>query len=158
VAISSSLFPSAAAEAKFTCKIVDGIPTTVVSTPRGQIPTFRWRTSFTGRYANTQHRCQEVSNRLNRFDRQGKLKYIRTANINGFPAICVDRTTNSPNCAKGSILVTLKPGTDAGQVLQQMLDLRARAAGRSIDLGGQQTIFYRHGHAYLNLDLWLGND
>jgi hypothetical protein len=35
---------------KFQCELVAGIPTTVVKTVRGNIPTIHWVKSFTGRY------------------------------------------------------------------------------------------------------------
>ena len=38
---------------------------------------------------------------------------------------------------------------------QQMLDLRARAAGQSINLGGEQLVRYHHGDAYVSIDRLL---
>jgi hypothetical protein len=146
-----------AKERKFTCQNIAGTPTTVVSTPRGQIPTLRWLTSFGGKYRSTELRCQEVSARLDRFNHKGKLKYIRTGMANGYPVLCVDRETAMADCPADSLLLTLKRNADSALVLQQMLDLRARASGVAIDLSGEnQLIIYRHGHAFVNLDRLVG--
>jgi Circadian oscillating protein COP23 len=146
----------AQASKKFSCEIVAGISTTVVKTVRGDIPTIRWVKSFTGKYNNVHQRCQEVSTRLDRFNRDGKLKFIRTGNVNSYPVLCVDAGVSGNTCPIASVLVTLAKGTDSSQVLQQMLDLRARASGKIIQLSGEQLIRYRNGDAYVNIDRLLG--
>jgi Circadian oscillating protein COP23 len=140
---------------KFSCELISGAPTTVVKTVRGSIPMIHWVKSFTGRYNNIDRRCNEVSSRLDRFNRDGKLKFIRTGNVNSYPVLCVDAGVSGNTCAKTSILVTLPKGTDSAQILQQMLDLRARASGRIIQLSGEQLVRYRNGDAYVNIDLLL---
>lgn len=141
---------------KFSCELVNGLPTTVVQTVRGIIPTIHWVKSFTGRYNNISQRCNEVSARLDRFNRNGQLKFIRTGNVNSYPVLCVDSGVSGNTCPKSSVLVTLPRGTDSGQMLQQMLDLRARASGRIIQLSGEQLVRYRNGDAYVNIDRLLG--
>jgi Circadian oscillating protein COP23 len=140
---------------KFSCELMNGTPTTVVKTVRGNIPMIHWVKSFTGRYNNIDRRCNEVSSRLDRFNRDGKLKFIRTGNVNSYPVLCVDAGVSGNTCAKNSVLVTLPKGTDSAQILQQMLDLRARASGRIIQLSGEQLVRYRDGDAYVNIDLLL---
>jgi Circadian oscillating protein COP23 len=140
---------------KFRCESIGGAPTTVVKTVRGNLPMIHWVRSFTGKYNNISQRCSEVSNRLDRFDRDGKLKYIRTGNVNTYPVLCVDAGVSGNTCPKSSVLVTLPKGTDSAQILQQMLDLRARASGRIIQLSGKQLIQYRARDAYVNIDLLL---
>jgi hypothetical protein len=115
----------------------------------------RWVRSFTGKYNNISQRCGEVSNRLDRFNRDGKLKYIRTGNVNTYPVLCVDAGVSGNTCPKSSVLVTLPKGTDSAQILQQKLDLRARASGRIIQLSGKQLVQYRNRDAYVNIDLLL---
>jgi hypothetical protein len=141
---------------KFSCDMVAGIPTTVAKTVRGNIPTIRWVKSFTGKYNNVSQRCTEVSNRLDRFNRDGKLKFIRTGNVNSYPVLCVDTGVSGNTCPMTSVLVTLPKGTDSSQVLQQMLDLRARASGKIIQLSGEQLVRYQNGDAYVNIDRLLG--
>jgi hypothetical protein len=41
-------------------------------------------------------------------------------------------------------------------MLQQMLDLRAQAAGKIIHLSGEQLVRYQNGDAYVNIDRLLG--
>jgi Circadian oscillating protein COP23 len=141
---------------KFSCELIGGLPTTVVQTTRGSIPTIHWVNSFTGRYNNVSQRCNEVSARLDRFNRNGKLKFIRTGNVNSYPVLCVDAGVSGNTCPKTSVLVTLPKGTDSGQMLQQMLDLRARASGRIIQLSGEQLVRYHNGDAYVSVDRLLG--
>jgi Circadian oscillating protein COP23 len=141
---------------KFQCELVAGIPTTIVKTVRGNIPTIRWVKSFTGRYNNVNQRCAEVSTRLDRFNRNGQLKYIRTGNVNSYPVLCVDTGVSGNTCPMTSVLVTLPKGSDSSHTLQQMLDLRARAAGQIIQLSGKQLVHYRNGDAYVNIDRLLG--
>jgi hypothetical protein len=141
---------------KFQCELVAGVPTTVVKTVRGNIPTIHWVKSFTGRYNNVSRRCTEVSTRLDRFNRNGQLKFIRTGNVNSYPVLCVDTGVSGNTCPMTSVLVTLPKGSDSSHILQQMLDLRARAAGQIIQLSGAQLVRYRNGDAYVNIDRLLG--
>jgi Circadian oscillating protein COP23 len=141
---------------KFSCELIGGFPTTVVQTVRGSLPTIHWVKSFTGRYNNVSQRCNEVSARLDRFNRNGQLKFIRTGNVNGYPVLCVDRGVSGNTCPKTSVLVTLPRGADSGRMLEQMLDLRARAAGRIIQLSGEQLVRYRNGDAYVSVNRLLG--
>jgi hypothetical protein len=141
---------------KFRCELVRGVPTTLVTTVRGNIPTIRWVKSFTGRYSSVDQRCNEVSARLDRFNRNGNLKFIRTGNVNSYPVLCVDAGVSGNTCPMTSVLVTLPKGSDASHMLGQMLDLRARAAGKIIQLSGEQLVRYQHGDAYVNIDRLLG--
>jgi hypothetical protein len=141
---------------KFRCELVRGVPTTIVQTVRGNIPAIRWVKSFTGRYSSVDRRCNEVSARLDRFNRAGKLKFIRTGNVNSYPVLCIDAGVSGNTCPMTSVLVTLPKGTDSSKVLQQMLDLRARASGQIIQLSGEQLVRYENGDAYVNINRLLG--
>jgi Circadian oscillating protein COP23 len=141
---------------KFRCELIGGVPTTVVKTVKGNIPTIRWVKSFTGRYNNLSQRCDEVSARLDRFNQNGKLKFIRTGNVNNYPVLCVDVGVSGNTCPMNNVLVTLPKGTDSSQMLQQMLNLRAQAAGKIIHLSGEQLVRYQNGDAYVNIDRLLG--
>ncbi len=156
--IDSQLAPPSQAKPsrKFQCELVAGIPTTVVRTVRGSIPTIHWVKSFTGRYNNVNQRCTEVSTRLEKFNRNGQLKFIRTGNVNNYPVLCVDTGVSGNTCPMTSVLVTLPKGSDSSHMLQQMLDLRARAAGKIIQLSGTQLVSYRNGDAYVNVERLLG--
>jgi Circadian oscillating protein COP23 len=157
LAIASSCLQASPAQPgrKFKCELVGGFPTTVVKTVRGNIPMIHWVKSFTGRYNNINRRCQEVSARLDRFNQDGELKFIRTGNVNTYPVLCVDPGVNGNTCPKTRVLVTLPKGSDSSQILQQMLDLRARASGKIIQLSGEQLVRYHQGNAYVNIDRLL---
>jgi Circadian oscillating protein COP23 len=142
---------------KFSCELMSGAPTTVVKTVRGSMPMIHWVKSFAGRYNNLSQRCHEVSSRLDRFNRDGKLKFVRTGNVNTYPVLCVDTGVSGNTCPKNNVLVTLPKGTDSALVLQQLLDLRARASGRIVQLSGSQLVRYRNGDAYVNIDRLLGD-
>jgi hypothetical protein len=139
---------------KFKCEMVKGVPTTIANTFKGNVPMIRWVKTFTGSY-NSERRCNEVSMRLDRFNREGKLQFIRTGNVNTYPVLCIDAGVTGNTCPKTSVLVTLPKGTDSSQILQEMLDLRARASGNIINLGGQQLVSYRNGDAYVSIDRLL---
>lgn len=141
---------------KFRCELIRGVPTTVVKTVKGNIPTIRWVKSFTGRYNSVNQRCGEVSARLDRFNQNGKLKFIRTGNVNNYPVLCVDTGVSGNTCPMNNVLVTLPKGTDSSQMLQQMLDLRAQAAGKIIQLSGEQLVRYQNGDVYVNINRLLG--
>ena len=117
----------------------------------------RWVKTFTGSYNNVDRRCAEVSSRLDRFNRDGKLNFIRTGNVNTYPVLCVDSGVSGNTCPNTSVLVTLPKGTDSSQILQEMLDLRARAAGNIINLSGEQLVRYQNGDAYVNIDRLLSS-
>jgi Circadian oscillating protein COP23 len=140
---------------KFKCELRGTVPTTVVKTVRGNIPMIHWVKSFTGRYHDVSQRCHEVSARLDRFNQRGELKFIRTGNVNSYPVLCVDAGVNGNTCPQRNVLVTLAKGSDSGQMLQQLLDLRARASGRIIQLSGEQLVRYRNGDAYVSIDRLL---
>jgi hypothetical protein len=140
---------------KFSCELISGAPTTVVKTDRGSMPMIHWVRSFPGRSNHINQRCSEVSSRLDRFNRDGKLKFVRTGNVNTYPVLCVDSGISGNTCPKTRVLVTLSKGTDSALVLQQMLDLRARAAGRILQLSGGQLVSYHNGDAYVNIDRLL---
>ncbi len=116
----------------------------------------RWVKSFSGRYNRVERRCTEVSARLDRFNRAGQLKFIRTGNVNTYPVLCADIGVTGNTCPNQSVLVTLPKGTDSAQTLQKLLDLRARASGQIINLSGAQLVQYLNGDAYVSVDQLLG--
>ena len=72
--------------------------------------------------------------------------------------LCVDAGISGNTCPKNNVLVTLPRGAVSAVVLQQLLDLRARASGRIVQLSGaQQLVRYRNGDAYVNIDRLLGD-
>lgn len=104
-----------------------GVPTTFVNTPTGNTPLVRWVSHHFAHSGYTpEARCQEVSQRFNLFYQRGTLNYITTGIVNNQPVVCVASDIGGP-CT--GVLFTLKPKEDATQVVQQLFDVRAGAAG-----------------------------
>ncbi len=157
-AIASFAQPSIAQNRnQYFCGTSNGQPTTFVRTARGIIPLIRWTNkSFRDPWTPVR-RCEEVSNRFQRFYNNGTLKYIRAGKLNRQPVLCVAGYKGGA-CLPNGLLVTLKPGTNPHNTLKSMLDLRALAAGQAIELRGSDgtavDLFEEvNGATYFNLEL-----
>ena len=147
---------SALAEDRFTCNTEH--MTTNVQTERGSIPLIKWTNrSFPPPYTPEQ-RCQIVSNRFKKFHNNGTLKYIKAANVNNLPALCVAAYVGG-ECLPDGLLVTFKPGTDANQTLLKILDRRVWAANGPVRLSSKnqpETIISQvNGETYVNIERFL---
>ncbi len=138
----------------FFCGTTDGVPATIASTSRGDIPMIRWISDYFSSSYTSEWRCQQVSARFQNFYDNGKLRFIRTGIVKGYPVLCLANNQGG-DCDSDAVLVTLQQGIDPQLVLERLLNLRARAAGRAIDLSGNQTIFYHDGEAYVNVEKFL---
>jgi hypothetical protein len=120
--------PSHAQGVTFYCGTsYDGVPTTFANTPRGAISVVRWVSwHFTDSGYSPERRCQEVSGRFQTYKNNGTLNYITTGVMNGQPVVCVSGA-NGGGCQ--GLLFTLKPGSNASRVVQQLFDIRAGASG-----------------------------
>ncbi len=119
--------PSQAQSARFYCGVSQGVPTTIATTPRGNVPVIRWVSSyFSGSGYDPQTRCQEVSGRFQTYYNNGTLSYITTGIMNGLPVVCVTGT-NGGSC--NGLLFTLKKGQNASKTVQQLFDVRSGASG-----------------------------
>jgi hypothetical protein len=112
----------------FCGKDSNGNPTTYVNTPSGSnIPLIRWVSDyFEPSNYTSEARCQDVSQRFNRFYRQGTLNFVTSGFINDQPVVCVADRRNGPCTAT---LFTLKSGQNATQTIQQLFDVRVGNAG-----------------------------
>jgi len=115
-----------------------GSPTTFVNTPTGNVPLIRW-VSHTFNHAgyNPTVRCQEVSQRFNRFYNQGILNFVTTGIVNNQPVVCVASEMGGP-CQ--GVLFTLKPGQNAPRTIQQLFDVRVGASGPLFESGSREYI------------------
>mgnify|MGYP002785197773 CR=1 FL=1 len=105
----------------------NGVPTTYVNTPSGNMPLVRWVSHFFNHSGYTPEvRCRDVSQRFNRFYNQGILNFITTGYINNLPVVCVATQIGGPCTAT---LFTLKPNQNATSTIQQLFDVRAGASG-----------------------------
>ncbi|MGK7944343.1 MAG: COP23 domain-containing protein [Microcystaceae cyanobacterium] len=111
-----------------------GIPTTYAETPDGYIPVFKWTSTYFQRSYTPERRCQEVSDRMNRFAASNSLDYLTSGRVNRQPVICA-----GTNCSSSNVLVTLKPGQNPSQVLQEIEANRSGAGGPSFQLAGSSS-------------------
>ena len=154
---------SSQAQDRFYCD-ENGMFTTV-NTERGSLPLIRWSDrSFPPPFTPAQ-RCQIVSERFQKFDSNGTLKYIKADTINNLPALCVAAYKGGA-CLPNGLLVTFKPGTDPNETLVKLLDQRVWAASETISLSGNargastsedaETIISNvDGTTYVNMELFL---
>ena len=107
-------------QVSFTCEIVTGVPTTVIKTNQGKRQFIRWvSTDFSSSGYTPQKRCEEVTEKMNKYFTQGLL-YITNGIMDKQPVICVtDKKGNG--CI--DVLYTLKPGQDAKSTLEDLFQL-----------------------------------
>ena len=149
------------AQSRFSCDTAN--LSTMVQTERGSVPLLRWvDRSFPPPYTPEQ-RCEIVSGRFRKFDNNGTLKYIRAAEINNLPVLCI-AAYQGGSCLPDGLLVTFKPGTDAERALVKILDYRVWAAGGSYRLdgtggnnqdGSARVVSRVEGKTYVDLELFL---
>ena len=133
-AIATQIQPSYGGD-KFFCGYQNSQPVTFVRTSRGNMPIISWaNTSFPPPWTPIK-RCQVVSARFERFYDNGTLKYIKAGWMGGQPVLCVAGYRGG-RCLPNGLLVTLKSGVDPNLTLQRMLDRRALATGKPLDLSG----------------------
>jgi hypothetical protein len=132
------------AQATFVCEFssTTNLYTTYAQTPRGPVPVVRWYSHyFEGAGYTPERRCREVSGRFQNLQNQGLLPYITAGYLNGQPVICAG---SGGGCNSSNLLFTLKAGSDAAAVLQELFDLRSGASAsplyQSSGGGGAPTI------------------
>ena len=137
---------------KFICGMSRGVPATLVRTSRGNIPIIRWvDTAFPQPY-NPEHRCEEISDRFQRFYQNGTLNFLRAGRLKNQSVLCVAGEKGGP-CLPEGILVTLKPKTNPQEILEQLLDYRGSSSGGVIELSGNNTMVSSvNDAAYLNVN------
>lgn len=140
--------PSYAQSTTFFCANNKGVPVTYARTPRGKVPMIRWRNDFGGGW-NRQRRCEDVSQRFQRNYDNGTLKSITTGTIKGYPVVCA-ATSFDEACTEKTVLFTLKQGTNANRVVENLLDSRALAAGKIVNQTCNNVC-----PIYVNLDVYL---
>lgn len=103
----------------FKCDIDSGIPTTMYHNARGKKePWIQWVSDhFSSTNWTPLSRCKAVSERLEEYRKQGKLKYVTLGMENQQRVICVASYDNGP--CEGTIY-TLKPGQDGVAALNNL--------------------------------------
>lgn len=112
-----------------------GSPTTYVTNGGKSLPLISWVSHyFSGSGYDPLTRCEQVSQRFNRFYEDGRLNFITTGFVNRQPVVCVSGHIGGP-CT--DVLFTLKPGEDAAQAVQQLFDVRVGQAGPLYESGSR---------------------
>lgn len=129
------------------------VPATIARTARGPVPIIHWVSDWIKNSNWTpQARCEAVADRFQRYYDNGTLKYMRADNSGAYPVICV-ASRKGGNCLQKNILVTLEPGTNAADVLQQMTDVRSRVGG-PLQLS-HDLFFYVDREAYIDMEVFM---
>jgi hypothetical protein len=156
VTLSTSLHLNSSGNAqtqkKFFCAQVNGVPTTMVRTSRGSEQMIRWTVNDFARSGFTpQERCNAVSARFETYYRNGAFYLAAKDNFRGYPVLCI--TTQKPaSCKAGNVLVTLKRGTDADNVLGRLLTFRRDTRYYTpVELNGEDYIYFENRELYLDV-------
>jgi hypothetical protein len=104
-----------------------GIPTTYILVPDGQIPLFSWQSTYFKPPYTPMRRCQEVTKRLTNFHAQGILKDFYGGKAKtGESVICA----GSCRPDGSNIIYTLKPKQNPSEEIQKLI---AHKEGRTND-------------------------
>jgi hypothetical protein len=157
----TALIPKAsqAQSNRFFCQtaIVRGkkVPVTYATTKgQGNVPMIAWVRNDFANSISPRKRCQAVARRFQAHYENRTLKYARTGQVDGYPVICIANYKGGA-CPRNQVLVTLKRGSDASQVLSQLLDFRGLSNGRLVYLNGEQIFSYEDGETYADMALFL---
>ena len=136
-----------AQERRFSCGQTNGVPTTLAKTKRGHVPVIQWTSDYFAQSDWTpEKRCQRVSGLFEQYYRAGSLNYLTTGwdRKTSQNVVCV-AAAEEKNCT--GTLFTLKPGSNPGQTLKQLMDLRVRATNKVLN--------ETHNRVYVNMDEFL---
>ncbi|NJL79461.1 MAG: hypothetical protein HC836_34255 [Richelia sp. RM2_1_2] len=149
ITTTSLIPPSYAKSPKFECAVLNGVPITWVRTPRGKEPFIRWVSPAFN--VPPLERCKIVSAKFRRYYYDnGGFYFTGRNNVNGYPVLCISNRQGG-SCSSNNVLVTLKPGSDPGYVIQQIMDFRRSANASPIELSGDKFIQYVDGEFYLDV-------
>ncbi len=121
--------PVQAQETRFFCGTQNGIPATVAQRSGRTHPIIQFKSEyFSSNGWTPERRCQEVSERFQRFYAQGTLKYITTGKINGMHVLCI-AAAKGGDCIENGLLLTLRQGNNPNKALRQLLNLQTYGSG-----------------------------
>ncbi|NEO58310.1 MAG: hypothetical protein F6K54_37850 [Okeania sp. SIO3B5] len=135
----------------YSCGTSDGAPTTIYKSPGEEdIPLIRWTTTL-GEQWTPKVRCQVVSQRFDRFDRDGTLEFLTTGRVNKMPVVCAVPTEGaecSDQYNSDRVLFTLPEDKDPDLALEQLLGFA------SVVENGDPRSYY-NGRTYINISRWM---
>ncbi|QIR39271.1 hypothetical protein HCG51_22870 [Tolypothrix sp. PCC 7910] len=148
VATTISNQPIYAGGNKFFCAYEGKIPVTKIKTKRGPDTFIRWVVKDFKKFP-LEERCKVVSTRFQRYYDNGPLFIKGEYNFNNYPVLCIANRKGIP-CKSENVLVTLKPGTNVGKVVQQILAFGRSVKQQPIDLTGCHSTDDK-GDLYINI-------
>ena len=111
----------------FSCNADSKIPTTIARIKDKNLDIILWVSDlFASKGFDSKTRCQQVTARLEEYNKKQTLAYITTGKLNGQSVICVTSKEDG-NCGDGipiyeGLLFTLKPGSNPQNTLEQFAD------------------------------------
>jgi hypothetical protein len=114
------------AESRFSCLSRNGTPATVALTKRGPVPVINWTSTLGDGVYTPQVRCDIVSKKFQQFYEDGTLNFLTTGRKNGYPVVCVALYKGG---ACTNDLFTLKPGSNPGRTLRQLMAVKTGSTG-----------------------------
>ena len=134
--------PAQAQSALFFCDTYQGEHATLVRSRQGNLPMILWDSGDFNRSGWTdQRRCGAVSQRLQSYHDNGKLRYLRTGSVGLYPVICVANQQGG-SCPQSQVVVTLMPGTSSGSVYQRLRQISQGAGLAPVRLSGSDQLFF----------------
>ena len=125
----------------FSCDRTGDTPTTIYQSKQGNPePWIQWVSDhFAGSGWTPDLRCQEVSDRLETYRQNKKLRYVTLGTVNSQSVICVASKNQGP-CE--GIIYTLKPGQDGIEALNNLFAWRKGDEGLESSYESVTTIPY----------------
>ncbi|GFZ90111.1 COP23 domain-containing protein [Okeania sp. KiyG1] len=112
------------------------VPATIIrSSSKADVPMFFWKDTSWGPKWDPQTRCQEVSRRLQIYYNNGIIDYIFSGSLNNYPTLCVSKEIKDSQCNDQNLLITLKSGENADDVLQEVIAFR-HSGGLTVERDG----------------------
>ncbi|ACK70081.1 conserved hypothetical protein [Gloeothece citriformis PCC 7424] len=147
--------PSHSQNTRFFCAVLNQTYTTFVRTPRGNKPLILWTSgSFDAEGWTNEKRCLTVSGRLEKYNKSGTLKYMRPDKINNYPVICI-AAYKGGKCANHDVLITLKQGTNANDILSRLTAINQLAGARPVHLNDEILSYDDSGNLYVDMELYI---
>jgi Circadian oscillating protein COP23 len=155
-AISSFTSVQAQTPSGFKCDTSSSIPTTVYHNAQGdKEPWIKWVSEhFSNKSWTPLSRCQTVSERLERYRRDGKLRYVTLGVQNNQQVICVASRDNGP-CE--GVIYTLRPGQDGIAALNNLFAWGSGQQNLDSNYESSTTIPYINVQKRLNENAANGN-
>jgi len=123
--------PSASAQTKvsFACDVSTKVPRTVARTETKEVNLIVWESkAFTSSGFTPERRCNEVSDRLQKYAKGGNLRYITTGKINNQNVVCVAAYRNG-QCRPNGLILTLKNDENPREVLESLFETAFKVSG-----------------------------